>query len=256
MNIPTVDLQHGLQGPYHQAYAKWQSLPREGYQLLPKYFAVWSEYEKNTILSWSNKINNHYPLIIGNPFIREWKTNKYFDVVRKKKIKKIYSNHHTQYGILVTLQDKLPPEWLIKVIQSSPSSWFWWLRLHPLHIHIKKSLQAMLKKNMVKNNVDINIASKAALFSLLENSKLHITQYSSAVIEAYHFGVTSIIIDKIGKINFQEYIDKDKAVFISNADQLKHYVYSHLTTKKNNSYANENYSETEIDYLIKLASER
>jgi hypothetical protein len=77
LGIHTIDIQHGVQGNYHVAYGRWYKVPSDGYQLLPYYFWVWSQDEKDVINRWSSSINKkHIPIVGGNNWINMWKDNE------------------------------------------------------------------------------------------------------------------------------------------------------------------------------------
>jgi hypothetical protein len=56
IGIPSVDIQHGVQGDLHRAYGRWNKLPKAGYELLPTIFWVWSEVEAKAINNWNEKM--------------------------------------------------------------------------------------------------------------------------------------------------------------------------------------------------------
>ena len=73
MGIPSVDIQHGVQGDLHRAYGRWNKLPETGYELLPTIFWVWSEVEAKAINKWNEKVKRwHWPFIGGNPWLNLW----------------------------------------------------------------------------------------------------------------------------------------------------------------------------------------
>ena len=65
LNIVSVDIQHGMQGEFHAAYASWNRLPTKGYELLPNKFWCWSEFEAITINQWSKNSSGKYESIVG-----------------------------------------------------------------------------------------------------------------------------------------------------------------------------------------------
>ena len=54
----------------------------------------------------------------------------------------------------------------------------------------------------------------------MRNIDLHITQYSSVVIEAASFNIKSIVIDDIGKATYEDYISKGLAFYCKNEIQM------------------------------------
>ena len=55
------------------AYGRWNKLPEAGYELLPKFFWVWSEVEAQAIDNWNRIVKQwHQPYIGGNPWLNLW----------------------------------------------------------------------------------------------------------------------------------------------------------------------------------------
>lgn len=63
--IPSVDIQHGVQGDFHRAYGQWNRVPPNGYELLPSIFWVWSETEARAIEKWNPKVSYFHQSFIG-----------------------------------------------------------------------------------------------------------------------------------------------------------------------------------------------
>ena len=82
-----------------------------------------------------------------------------------------------------------------------------------------KNVNNTLNK-ITKQNYEVKNASRLPIFSLLRNIDLHITQYSSVVIEAASFNIKSIVIDDIGKSTYEDYINRGVAFYCENEDQI------------------------------------
>jgi len=209
LGIISVDIQHGVQGDHHYAYGRWNKVPQDGYELLPFFFLCWSDIEVSAINKWSSKcFPRHRALLGGNLFLRLW-LNKEKDLFERfDKIINAVKPKTSSVQILYTLQgfeDSSDLYNLIKIIKKAKSIYYWWLRAHPRFPEQKNFIRKLLLSHNIKN-VNLDEASTLPLFALLSHMDIHITNYSTVVIEAKKFGVPSIIINKFGKDLYHEQI--------------------------------------------------
>ncbi|WP_319525414.1 hypothetical protein [uncultured Desulfosarcina sp.] len=216
--IPSVDLQHGLQGDYHSAYSSWKKIPQKGYSLLPNIFWCWGDNEYATINKWNALVKEfHYPIVGGNPFIEKWKNDKAIKAPYKSTLERLLDTNIIK--ILITDQGIGLPAWFVKSILNSSNDIKWYLRLHPRPKI--PSLNDVITNTFGEcENVEIEETTKLPLFSLLDKIDLHITQWSSTVIEALEFGVPSIIIHEFGEELFKKYIQTGDVSYVSNQKEL------------------------------------
>lgn len=212
-NIPTIDIQHGVQGEYNAAYGQWTKVPKHGFALLPNYFWCWSQAESNTIRKWSKKvIQNHTPIVGGNLYLNSWLLESSLSKTFEHSIKSISGN----YNILVTLslQDDQNRELLKKIVHvcnQLGSEYKFWIRLHPTDLQKRDVYKNMFEK-LPYINYDIEQATGLPLYALLRYARVHITNTSAAVQEAERFGVPSIIASTDGVSYFGEQIKKGTAI--------------------------------------------
>ncbi|HEX7117804.1 MAG TPA: hypothetical protein VF212_03405 [Longimicrobiales bacterium] len=206
VGIPSVDIQHGVQGPEHFAYGQWRNIPPEGYELLPSHFWCWSEAEVDTIRAWSAPVKQHTPVLGGNLWINAWKRLRDqlddaagLDAVREPgRIDVLYT-----FG----LEPELPEE-IRDAIQASPPSWTWWLRLHPgMAPGSLERIRAQLNGVAGGASIELDRATAAPLLSLLMRTDVHVTHYSSVTFEAAAVGVPSVIVHPIGETYYANLID-------------------------------------------------
>jgi len=94
-----------LQGDLHWAYGRWNNVPETGYELLPRFFWVWSDLEAEAIKGWSSRVSEwHRPIVGGNLFLHLWRSSeneivKYYD----KKIEKAKRGREYLIHILYTV---------------------------------------------------------------------------------------------------------------------------------------------------------
>jgi hypothetical protein len=212
IGIPSVDIQHGVEGDLHCAYGRWNRIPENGYELLPNVFWVWSEYEADAINKWCHGVERwHRPFIGGNPWLNLWEDED----------NSIYQYYNNQFNIipklaengikvLLTLQPGVPnygfSEWLVDAINKSPADWFWLIRLHPCMINEREKVKKLLKGCSLKN-VNIDESSDLPLPLILKKVDVHVTHSSSTILEAQVFGVPSVALNDIAKELYHEQVE-------------------------------------------------
>lgn len=210
LDIPSMDIQHGAQGDLHRAYGRWHKVPKDGYELLPTYFWCWSDYEADAINRWSIDVTpSHRAIAGGNLFLELWVKGdkefiKQYDIIvnQIKPFDSIVQILYTLNGF--ETKDELFK--LINLINQTPSNYFWWLRCHPFRLDQKNKINELFASYDIKN-VNIDAATELPLYAILRHMDIHITTYSSTVIEAEKFNVPSISINKYGTELYSELIN-------------------------------------------------
>ena len=250
LNIPTVDIQHGVQGEFHLSYGNWFKIPPTGYTQIPNYFWVWSQEEKKNIDEWCFSTDIHKVIIGGNLFSEIWKDNaseividfdKQFNRLKKIKEKKsvlITLSPHTESLMIETWET-------LKIYQNNYN---WFIRVHPSMINeIKNIKEKLLKMGITK--FEIKESSMLPLQTILRNVDAHITCQSSCVIEATDFGIKSLITSDYGKSLYEDQIYSQKAFFVKTVEEIinsieiivnnkKDTIFNYTTNLKNNSIEN------------------
>ena len=225
--IRSIDIQHGIQSSSHVAYARWNAIPTDGYELLPSYFLCWSNSEVELINQWRDKkTQNHQPIAIGNLTLEIWLSGrvKAFKNVNSKISNLFQADNNlieATTNILFTLQpinDPLPV-WVIESIQASPKHWKWWMRLHTAMLSQGDFIEQLLHQNDI-DNVNLQSATELPLPALLTNIDVHVTQLSSVVLEADFFNVPSVITDGGAVQLFPEQIKSSMALLATNPKEL------------------------------------
>jgi hypothetical protein len=221
LSIPTVDIQHGVQGDLHAAYGSWLNVPKHGYNILPNYFWCWSKDEMNVINKWNNSIENHEAIVGGNVLLEKWNSKEYPFVIE---FEKVYNQLNlTGLNILVTLSPGIStPEVLdnlFKVIADKQYQYNWLIRLHPNMLNEKDKVIADLKKYKIKKYV-LDEVTMLPLYTILNNTDLHITHSSSTVIEASILRIQSIIVNEYGKELYEKQIKEGVAVVRINPNDI------------------------------------
>jgi hypothetical protein len=218
LRIPTVDLQHGVQGPLHPAYGRFTGIPSSGYELLPNYFWIWSSQEAGVITAWNSGCEEHHKAIVGgNPWLDRWLDGD-SEAVRRHdaRVRELQERTTAKRHVLVTLQtglsldDFLEP--LIRLAHLAGPDWRWWIRLHPgMQGYGAAVVRKLNDRKMV--NFDVENASSLPLYALLRQMDLHVTYSSSVVLEAAHFGVPSVVCSEVAKELFAEQIASGAATY-------------------------------------------
>lgn len=220
--IPSIDIQHGVQGDTHVAYGSWNRIPTEGYELLPTNFWCWNSHEANAINKWSSQTNGnlHTALVGPNLWLDKWRQGegsefrKHDEVLRQLIDKK-------NINVLFTLQPKYhPAPWFYKAINAAPPEWKWFMRLHPRMIAEKERFQAIFNTQCPRACIEIDYATELPLLAWLRYIDVHVTQCSSCVTEAEAFRVPSIIIHVDGIDMYNDQVQNGMAFTAFNAANL------------------------------------
>jgi hypothetical protein len=196
LGIPTIDIQHGSQ-EFHVAYDGWHRFPAGGYELLPAFFWCWSATEAAVIAKWSSHLPVHQPMVGGNLFLERWLRGD-DDTVREydRLIGGMKSRNGAAVQILYTLNGSTKDEVdrVVEIISAANESGlnaFFWLRLHPIALDQRERIEGPLQRRGLRN-FDVGQATALPLYALLRHIDVHMTEFSSVVIEAQAFGVPSV----------------------------------------------------------------
>jgi hypothetical protein len=214
MQIKSVDYQHGIQNKFHYGYGSWANVPKNGFQLLPNEFWVFSEREKNNLLS-SFSNSSHKVKVIGNAWVDYWKEHKtnFKNLAWLHQIKS-KGPRVVLYTVSNYLIDKNHFFWQY-LQNNNTDKLFFLFRLHPGHTYLKEALLSQLHETNFKN-FNIDNVTKAELYDLIEECDIHITQNSSVAEEALFFNKSTIVIDPKWSIYFENYISNGD-MFVANS---------------------------------------
>ncbi len=223
LGIPSLDIQHGVQGETHIAYADWSVLPTDGFELLPEIFWCWSESEMRVLSRWRGRDSSRHRVVVGgNLWLNMWRGTG-TPLVRRydREIEKLKEKHDGKATLLVTLQPGAEPlsGWLLDYIQQTASTWRWWIRLHPGMALEKGRFRRSLDLGRFPE-IELDAATDLPIYGLLRHTDIHITKYSSTVLEAEAFDIPSIVTDPIGLEVYPELIEAGKVLVASNEEEL------------------------------------
>lgn len=190
LGLQTIDLQHGVQGKQHMAYAKWPLDILCRVKFLPTHFYVWDRSSFNTILEWKQDTDK---VLLGS--------NKWFE----ERIKKVSDNI-----ILLSLQpvDDFLPDYLLSLIKGYTGNKKWYARLHPRQMDEIDKIESLFAREGLLEKVDVRKASHTPLTDLLQHTAIHITFYSSVAIEAGYFQIPTYFLSEKGMSYFTDFLDE------------------------------------------------
>ena len=222
--VRCVEMQHGVQGPAHIAYGNWTAIGPEGYPLMPHIFWCWDEMSAEHINKWAAG-TPHRALPLGHPWHTlspqamptPWKADG-----RKR--------------ILFTAQplQELLPNVLLEAIRATISDAQWMIRIHPNQPEMLSTITADLNAAGLSDAVVINDPRTSSLATVLEGCSLHVTSFSSVVIEAWEAGVPSIAVHPTAAALYPEYLVSGALSMALRAEELIAKVRSATASERRN----------------------
>jgi len=228
----SVDVQHGVTGELHMAYASWNVRIAADSSLLPKCFWCWSDDEAQIIRAWVTK----HPgiktdaVVGGHPFIQAWHAdNIQLPVIVRATLNRLLKSTEGRSPVLVTVQphlissDSLAP--LLAAWRQQPRV-AWWIRLHPASMNDREKIVALLESHDV-SCWDIDDVTSLPLPELFRHVRLHVTHSSSSVLEGEEMGVKSVLLSQFGAQYFAPQVRRGTAIYAQNGDQLIQLILNH-----------------------------
>jgi hypothetical protein len=221
LGLPSIEVQHGVQGPMHRAYGRWSKVPEKGYALLPQYFWCWDQDSADAIENWSGKLDTHNAIIGGNPWVDLWTKQDNVLANRLNQDLPEINPDNAEKVILVTLQTGREfPSIILKAMNDSPSSWLWLIRLHPNMLEEKPKVKKKLSSLPANVKYEIDLSTELPLPYLLREIHVHVTEWSSTVKEAKEYNKKSVITHENGAEIFIEEIEEKVAVYTESVTEL------------------------------------
>jgi hypothetical protein len=188
LSIKSVDVQHGVQGESHFAYAEWNNIPSSGYEVMPDLFMTWDEYSASVINNWARYTTKHAARVAGNMTIL---SNLSLDSESEYEL----NSYSDKKNILITLQPgRNTLTFYRDLINTYSKACNWWVRLHPNMLDRTQEITDFFEQECSDKNVIIEKATSIPLYELLSIIDIHITETSSVILDAKYFGINSIAI--------------------------------------------------------------
>jgi hypothetical protein len=247
--IESIDIQHGVQGPYHLAYCNWIKMPSVGYNLLPDVFWVWSEFEQREIIYTNQNSIKHTTRVATNHFLNIWKNNSNSFIIKyDKKFNEI--NKNNKKSILLTLSPDTDSLMLdtYKALSLIQNEYNIYIRLHPNMLsELDRYKNYFHSINFV--NYEIELTSSFPLYAILRNVDLHITAQSSTVIESAEFGVFSIITSEYGASLYESQILSGSAIYSYELNSIINCIHQYIIKNKS-IYTSKSVNYTLEDFCL------
>lgn len=203
LRIPSADFQHGPQTRVHMAYSDWTNLPTSGFNTMPTHYWCWDELSAKNINAWNTQ-GNAVPL--GNTWL-QYCTSKV----------EVYLSKTVLYSLQVLREENLDyffPNEILEILRETAIPWK--LRMHPRSILNEGQLtQFLANENIPSENFEIENPFTCSLIESICNSRLHVTNFSGCLLEAYELGVPTLLIDAVGIEFYEDYIDSKLVFFKS-----------------------------------------
>jgi hypothetical protein len=225
LGIPSIEIQHGVQGPHHAAYAAWpRPEPRGVHALLPDRFWVWSAQEAAVIERWCAS-SGHGAFVGGNPWLDVWRSDSTWPGAAEALAAARAARQQAAGSrpvVLVTLQfgladsEQLAP--LERVIERDGGRSMFWVRLHPVMHAERGAVRARFARHA---HCEVDRPSDLPLHALLPYADVHLTHSSSTVLETAPFGLRSVVTGGWGVELFAEQVESGEAlVELGDADAV------------------------------------
>jgi len=207
--IPSIELQHGVQGAAHWAYARWDAVPSDGFSVLPSIYWNWTESDAQVINAWAGRTNGHHRAVAaGNLWIRSWLSAD-SPLVADYDARAQEALPAGSPLVLWTLQPGIsgPHELglLLQAAELAPG-WIWLPRLHPAMTVSERSTINQALAQLPTPAAARVAADDLPLPALLRRIDAHVTFSSSTTLEAATFGVPTVLTSAEGALYFEDLI--------------------------------------------------
>lgn len=203
LGLRTVDLQHGMQGSQHVAYARWLAVPPGGFSTLPDEFWVWGGAEAQAIDAWSLATPRHRARVTGNYWLQHWRQDSdplVADYLSQARALRDGAATQVLVGLTWGVAEEENDRLIAAARACDPSVRFWW-RLHPVDSARRDEFAAHLQRSGLDGS-RVGVATDLPLYALLRCADLTISHSSTVVQEAAEFGLPSVVTSDYGAALF------------------------------------------------------
>lgn len=212
MKIPVIDIQHGssntfLYNGFHYDNKK---------TLLPDYYWTWSKVEFDMKFKERLKSDKLKPILLGKCSFNELQIEVPANIVFLNEIRSKYSR-----VIVISFQYYFRNYEFLKELIKELTDCFFLLRFHPLDYKDKGFRQHYIDYFSELQNVEYKVCNDCNISTVFSFCDLHMTLFSTMLIDALQYGVRTILLDKNYLNYFQVYHDKNVLVVTDNFSDLK-----------------------------------
>ena len=208
LGITVIDVQHGLIGPCHFAYSKWNGFDKKKLMFIPDYCFTWDSEITRFINESSGSVCRAY--CVGNLSMAYKTSIAQHEINSYKGVGSTMSRH-----VLITAGAKTLPNQIIDLINKELDV-FWHLKLHPRYTS-KEQIQ-FYQKVIFNQKAKVYCGNEIDLYQLFTLCQIHITEESTVAIESEQFGLKNIIIAETGKDMFENYIQDRRFLYCNFED--------------------------------------
>lgn len=198
--MSTVDVQHGMQGEHHAAYARWLQVPEGGYSTLPDEFWVWGDEEARAIGSWNYGLGTHRARITGNPWLQRWADDSdpliAACLAQARELRRPVPSRQVLACLSWGLADA-ETEKLIQAARLCGPDVAWWWRLHPVESGKRAAFAARLQQQGLDGS-QVGAATDLPLYALVRSADVTVAHSSTVIQEAAQLGVPSVVTSDYG----------------------------------------------------------
>ncbi|MGJ8724709.1 MAG: hypothetical protein ACSHYB_09140 [Roseibacillus sp.] len=200
LNIPIVELQHGLISKFHFGY----SYPEESFKtVVPNFFYSFGKY-------WEESVELPVPLerifTIGYPYLEN--TLSEFERKKERTRQVVFISQGAIGDRLSTfaadLQDRLPGGW--KIVY----------KLHPREVNGWRERYSRLSES----GIQVVEKDEPSLYQLFSESDIQIGVYSTALFEGIAFGCKTVLVDLPGVESLLPLVEKGVAELVSQPSEV------------------------------------
>ena len=200
--------------------ATWMRIPETGFEVLPNVFWSWAERDAARIRSWTSAASRaHTAVWGGNPALMLPSNlpaaaeliSRADRLVSGAPVVALYT-HQAEPSVSAML---------LEAIRTSPQEWRWLIRFHPQYPDVIGDVLRVLDAAGVSSRVEISETGALPLPLLLARSTVHITEFSSSVIEAEALGVPSIVLSPVGVRAFNTQVLAGTATAPTTATEMR-----------------------------------
>jgi hypothetical protein len=222
LGIRTADIQHGVQGRFHPAYSAFANVPAVGFNTLPNVFLNWSQEDKEQIDEWAQQVPATSSHHLGNQlletFLVDSELSRYYDGLFADRFPLARG---MKKCVLITLVwGSELPDLFYSLIEECHSEYFFLVRFHPSTTQAERNRAIRRMSGLPLDSFDWQSASELPVYSLLRNVDANITEVSTTVIEAAHFGVKSVVTSERGRAYFRDYLQDGRAFYCTEVDEI------------------------------------
>lgn len=215
LDISVYDIQHGVQGKGHVAYRAWRPIDGRLPNVLPHGFWCWDNASAVHLQRWC-RLHGGPDVVVGGNVWNEFVLNS---VIYVEDYACVKPDSITVLVTLQPLQEPLP-KLLLDAMANTSSDVLWLVRLHPAMANAYADSLISKLKSIGCRNFRVVSDRDEPLPRQLVRTNLHVTVYSSVVIEAAALGVPSVVIDRRAVELYQDELNNGKVLLVRSAQEL------------------------------------